>query len=147
MIKNVIVTLTTIPSRLNYMGDQGILLCINSLLNQRYENYEIHFNIPYTNLSTNTEYVIPDGLLDDPKIKVFRTDDRGPVTKLIPTVQRVTDSDAIIIVVDDDLVYHPDMVAAHVHNQEMWSEAVVGYDGMRSRDEHGNFSNYFNFFT
>lgn len=143
MTNNVIVTLTTIPSRLNYASDQGISLCINSLLNQTYENYEIHFNIPYINLSTNVEYNIPDELLNEPRLKIFRTDDFGPATKLIPTVQRITDNNTVIIVVDDDLVYHPEMVAAHVHNQQIWSEAVVGYDGMRSRDEYGNFSNYF----
>lgn len=138
-----IVTLTTVPTRLNYSLDQGIRLCINSLLNQTYENYEIHFNIPYINVSTNTEYIVPDELLNEPKIKIFRTDDFGPATKLIPTVERISEDDTIIIVVDDDLVYHSEMVAAHVHNQQIWPEAVVGYDGMRSRDEHGNFSSHF----
>ena len=139
----VIVTLTTIPTRLNYSNEYGIMSCVNSLLNQNYENYEIHFNIPYVNLTTNSEYVVPEELLSEPKIKVFRTDDLGPLTKSMPTIQRISDDNTIIVVVDDDLVYHSDMVAAHVQNQYTWPEAVIGYDGMRSRDENGNFSGYF----
>ena len=53
----------------------------------------------------------------DNKIKIFRTEDLGPATKLIPTVERITDPETIIIVCDDDLVYHPDMIKEHIKNQ------------------------------
>ena len=141
---NVVVTLTTIPSRLSFEGDQGIKLCIKSLVNQNAVNYEIHLNIPLYNKITQEEYIIPEWLLKFDRIQIFRTEDLGAPTKLIPTVQRITNPDTIIIVVDDDLVYHPDMILEHVKNQEKWSESIVGYDGMRSRDEKGNFSRYFN---
>lgn len=138
-----IVTLTTIPSRLSYDSDEGIKLCINSLINQNYDNYEIHFNIPFTNKLTGEEYIIPDWLKSLEKINIFRTEDLGPATKLIPTIKRIDEPEAIIIVVDDDLVYHTDMILEHINNQLKWPEAVVGYDGMRSRNNDGTFASNF----
>jgi hypothetical protein len=139
-----IITLTTIPSRLSFNGEQGIKSCILSLINQNYIDYEIHFNIPNINKSTNEEYVIPNWLLDYDKVKIFRTNDYGPATKLIPTVERITNPKTIIIVVDDDLVYHSNMVQAHIDNQLKWEEGIVGYDGMRSRNDNGTFATRFN---
>jgi glycosyltransferase involved in cell wall biosynthesis len=142
-MKNIIVTLTTVPSRLASEDEQGIKLCINSLVSQSYENYEIHFNIPFISKVTGEKYEVPQWLTEIEKVQIFRTDDLGPITKLAHTVERIADPDTIIIVVDDDLVYHTDMVAEQVNNQIKWEDAIVGYDGMRSRNDEGAFSNYF----
>lgn len=127
----VVVTLTTIPSRLsnNAYGDAGIKSCIESLQNQNYGDYEVHFNIPYINKLTSEEYIIPEWLVEYDKIKVFRTEDLGPATKLISTVERITDFDDIIVVCDDDLVYHPDMIQEHVKHQST-RDFVFGYDSL-----------------
>ena len=85
--------------------------------NQSFDDYEIHFNIPDENKLTKEKYIIPDWLLEYPKIKIFRTEDFGPATKLIPTVERIVDNDTIIVVVDDDLIYHEQMLQAQVANQ------------------------------
>jgi len=77
------------------------------------------------------------------RLKIFRTEDYGPLTKLLPTLERIEEDETIIIVVDDDLVYHSDMVKEHVNNQSKWLDSPVGYDGMRSRNEDGTFSNFF----
>jgi hypothetical protein len=147
MKNSIILSLTTIPSRLSDLGDQAIKLCIDSLINQNYEDYEIHFNIPYVCNLNQEEYVIPEWLNElvngNSKLKIFRTEDLGPVTKLLPTIKRIDDPEALIIVVDDDLVYHSDMILAHIDNQIKWQEAIIGYDGMRSRNEDGQFSNFF----
>ena len=46
-MEKVVVTLTTLPSRITQEYDEGIKSNINSLLNQDYEGeYEIHFNVP-----------------------------------------------------------------------------------------------------
>jgi glycosyltransferase involved in cell wall biosynthesis len=141
-MSRVIVTLTTIPSRLSNEIEEGIKLCINSLVNQDYDNYEIHFNIPYKNNFLNQEYVIPEWLTEK-RVQIYRTEDLGPVTKLVPTLERSNNPEDIIIVVDDDLVYHKDMIKEQVSNQKKWLEESVGYDGLRSRDEEGNFSKHF----
>lgn len=141
----IVLTLTTIPSRLNgNYGQRGIKACLDSLNNQNYDDYEIHFNIPYKNAHTGEEYVIPEWVIRYNKIKIFRTDDIGPATKLVSTVERLTNGEDIIIVVDDDLVYHPEMINAHIENQLKWENAIVGYDGIRSRNDSGDFANTFN---
>lgn len=142
---NVVLTLTTIPSRLtNNYGYSGIRSCLDSINNQNYDDYEIHFNIPYANKHSGEQYNIPDWIHLYKKLKIFRVDDIGPATKLVTTVARVKNPEDIIIVVDDDLVYHPDMILAHLSNQTKWEDAVVGYDGIRSRDSDGNFATNFN---
>ena len=68
---NIVISLTTIPPRLSLNIDQGLKSCIKSLINQSYDNYEIHFNIPSFNKNTNEEYIIPDWLYEYNKIKIL----------------------------------------------------------------------------
>ena len=137
---NVFVTLTTLPTRLNSKyGDLGMKSCIESLLDQSYINkYQIHINIPTEHKHSGEKYLLPDWLItlrlaNQSKIKIFHEgEDIGPATKLVPTVSRLTDPENIIIVVDDDLVYHRDMVAEQVANQKKYENSIVGYDGLRA---------------
>lgn len=136
-----VVTFTTIPTRLEDDSNKGIRICIDSLLSQSVDNYEIHFNIPGTFKSTGEPYVIPTWLNEleqkESKLKVFTDlEDIGPSTKLLYTVDRLENDEDIIIVVDDDIVYNIELVEAHIQNQINHPEAVVGYDGMRSKDNH-----------
>lgn len=143
----VVVTLTTIPSRLISPHAFDIQYCIDSLLNVNYSNYEIHFNIPYVFKMTGEDYVLPEWLVEYEskydKLKIFRTDDFGSSTKLIPTLKRVTNLDQMILVVDDDIVYHENLIQEHVKNREKWPDHAIGYDGMRSRNEDGTFASHF----
>jgi len=131
---NIILTLTTIPSRLSDSSDYGIKSCIESLLNQNYNEYEIHINIPGRSKQTGEEYIIPEWLkeISNDKLKIFSDlEDLGPVTKIYYTLQRITNPESIIIVCDDDLVYHPDMIKEHIKNQSE-QDCVFGYDALGS---------------
>jgi hypothetical protein len=134
---SVIVTLTTIPSRLAYRKDVGVLACLNSLIDQdTLIDYEIHMNIPKISNRTGEHYIIPEWLtelsVENPKLKLFTDlEDYGSITKLIPTVQRISDPNTIIIVCDDDLIYHPKMVEVQVENQSKYENTCIGYDGVR----------------
>jgi glycosyltransferase involved in cell wall biosynthesis len=139
-MNKVIVTLTTLPSRITQDYDNGIKSNIDSLINQDYEGeYEIHFNVPAILKYTSEEYIIPEWIKElaatNPKFKIFdNLEDLGPVTKLAHTIKRTDDPEAIIIVCDDDLVYHPGMVAEQVKNQNKYEKTAVGYDGVRSEN-------------
>ena len=138
-MSKVIVTLTTLPTRIVQEYDHGFKSNLNSLLNQEYDEYEIHLNVPDKLKHTNVDYIIPDWLKElsnnNPKLKIFNVgEDLGPVTKLYYTLKRVTDPEAIIIVCDDDLVYHPKMVDEQVKNQSRFENTAVGYDGCRAED-------------
>jgi hypothetical protein len=129
----VVITLTTVPERLNNNAEDGLKLVLKSLCEQEDNDYEVHFNIPKFYSITNEEYIIPSWL-DDLKLKyknlkVFRTEDFGPPTKFIPTLKRITDLDTILIVVDDDLVYHQEMVTEHRKYQNKLLDSVICYEG------------------
>lgn len=135
---NTIVTLTTLPSRLAYEGSQGIKACIKSLLDQNTEfPYEIHINIPSVNKKTGEVYIVPEWLKEaeknNSKLKLFtELEDVGSITKLYYTINRLTNPEDIIIVCDDDLIYHPNMVQEQISNQHKFVGCAVGYDGIRA---------------
>jgi hypothetical protein len=104
----VIVSLTTIPSRL-----PNLYTTLSSLLNQTVP-CDIVVNIPkqYTNFSNN--FTIPD-FLQDPRIRVNRCRDYGPSTKLLGLVETTKlDPHERIVVVDDDRIYPRDLVERFV---------------------------------
>ena len=132
-------TLTTLPTRLNSIYPEDIKLCIDSLLNQTYSDYEIHLNIPSKHKHTGEKYEIPDWLIEkeseNPKLKVFTgLEDLGPVTKVFYTVDRVKNPDDLIIVVDDDMIYDERLIQEHINNQNKFVGAIVGYDGIDTID-------------
>lgn len=139
---NVILTLTTIPTRLISQYNFDIKYCIESLLSMNYDDYQVHFNIPETHKETGNEYVLPEWLVEmeqsNDRLNIFRTDDYGPITKLIPTLQRIEDKDTIIIVVDDDMVYNPELINEHLKNRQTWPNFPVGYDGLTSLNDDGS---------
>lgn len=136
-----IITLTTIPERLGntHYGELGVMSCIKSLCDQTYENYEIHFNIPSVYKLKNKEYELPEWLIQleqqHSQLKIYRVEDVGPPTKILPTIKRVQDNNAVLIVVDDDMVYRKELVEEHVKNQNLIENCAIGYDGLCAMDE------------
>jgi hypothetical protein len=135
----VILSLTTTPNRLHETRDGwGVKSVIKKLLTLSYVNYEIHFNIPYINHKTSEEYIIPDWLdsyaKSDERLKLFRCNDYGSITKIVPTLLRVKDPEAIIITVDDDIVYMDGFIEYHLKKQQKYPEAVLGFAGIGALD-------------
>jgi hypothetical protein len=135
-MEKIIISLTTIPSRLNYHNPNGGLQpVINRLLTLSYPNYEIHLNIPYVVKKTNEEYSIPSWLTEitDSKLKIFRTDDYGSMTKILPTILRIDENeDIVIITVDDDLSYEDGFIEYHIEKRKQYPNAAIGFAGISS---------------
>jgi hypothetical protein len=131
--KSVVISLTTVPERLLNDKEDGLKLVLKSVCEQTDDDYEVHFNIPEIYNVTKTPYIIPEWLnelkLKYPHLKVFRCEDLGPPTKFVPTLVRVKNEDTILIVIDDDLVYHKEMVSEHRKYQNELIDGVIGYDG------------------
>jgi hypothetical protein len=131
--KSVVISLTTVPERLLNDKEDGLKLVLKSVCEQTDDDYEVHFNIPEIYNVTKIPYIIPEWLnelkLKYPHLKVFRCEDLGPPTKLVPTLVRVKNEDTILIVIDDDLVYHKEMVSEHRKYQNELIDGVIGYDG------------------
>lgn len=142
-MEKVILTLTTIPSRLKNTSPYGFKSVIYSLMNQSHEDYELHINIPEVNKKTGEEYIIPDWLNELNNVwvrrhvlRIYRTKDYGPVTKLYPTVQRIKDPNMKIIVVDDDLLYDSRMVEEHLKLRKKNNEVAWGFAGINALEKH-----------
>jgi hypothetical protein len=101
MDNNFIISLTTIPSRINLIEP-----VIISLLNQIYSPKMIYINLPKKYNRFNTKIIIPKFLKKYEKVKIFYiNDDYGPATKFIgallnPEISR----NDIIVVTDDDII-------------------------------------------
>lgn len=132
-MKKVILSLTTLPSRLAVPHSENTLKkALHGLEKIKYKNYEININIPFIYRKTSEKYIVPQWLSDMKLIKIFRTDDYGPATKLVPTVMRETNPNSIIIVLDDDIEYHDDFVEKHIEKQEIYKNCAIGFAGIES---------------
>jgi len=134
---SIIISLTTVPIRLNeHHGHSAARAAITTLLEQTYRPYEVHLNIPIE--YNNTPVVIPEwvGEFEQkyPHLKVFNTPDCGPMTKLLPTLERVSDPETMIILVDDDLYYMDGLVEAHIKGRQKHPQAALGFAGMAAID-------------
>jgi hypothetical protein len=97
----IIASMTTIPSRID-----RIRPALESVIGQTAAIEHIEVNVPYVCARTNESYVVPTWLDLMDRVKVFRTDDYGPITKVAPTLLRYKDDQhAYIWSVDDDIAY------------------------------------------
>lgn len=133
---NIVVSLTTVPTRLHNAGEPTAKLALKNLLEQSYSPYEVHFNVP---THYKEEEVIIPSWLDDYQnkynhLKVFRTPDYGAITKLLPTLERITDPETIIIVVDDDLYYMDGIIKEHINGRIKYPDCALGFAGMTALD-------------
>jgi hypothetical protein len=103
----IIATLTTAPDRIHLI--EPVLIALTT--GQSRPPDEIHLNIPHRFARTGAEYVIPEFISRYP-VQVFRCEDEGPGTKIIPTIRRTpADRDVWLFVVDDDVRHLPEALA------------------------------------
>lgn len=132
----VILTMTTVPNRLKTHNDESMKRLLDILLNMSYGNYELHFNIPFLHKKTGEEYIIPNWMteLTSDKFKIFRTQDYGPITKILPTIQRIDEPETILITVDDDLIYIDGLIEYHLKKRELYPNCALGFAGLTALD-------------
>ena len=113
--RKVIISLTTIPSRMTH-----IYPCLIALTRQQFKPDEIVLVLPKESIREAKEdgsdpYVIPNNIAELVKsgiLTIYRPDkDWGPATKLLPVLKREMDKklppnkESIIITMDDDKLY------------------------------------------
>ncbi|EBA03194.1 hypothetical protein RB2150_17619 [Rhodobacterales bacterium HTCC2150] len=103
MKNKIVVCLTTIPSRVKYLERT-----LKSIQNQSLKPSSIELNIPHKYRRSDIGQIelasIPEAF------DIYRCEDFGPATKLIPTLERYRSSDTLIIYCDDDRIYHKDWI-------------------------------------
>jgi glycosyltransferase involved in cell wall biosynthesis len=122
--KKVIVTMTTIPERIE---KKTIKKTLDSLVNQTIKPKVIYINVPKKS-KKNIDYPI-DKLHEitsnysTVKVNLIE-DDLGPITKIIPTLEFINKDDYVILV-DDDVQYKPVMIEQLVNS----NKDAAGYAG------------------
>jgi predicted ferric reductase len=114
------ISLTTVPIRISTWNQ--FQKNINSLLNQNTtQDYQVILNIPYFYKNNNNEeYTIPEELKQlaskNSKLIINRVNnDSGPIVKITGVLEVSKDPNDILIVCDDDHIYHEDMLEYHLY--------------------------------
>ena len=123
-----LVSLSTVPERLT----QGLLEpTIRSLLLQTVV-LPIIVAVPWRSKRfPDKAYAVPHWLNATPGVHVVRCADWGPSTKLIAALDVAEDDQAVIITVDDDTLYHPNMVENLLRHAARFPRAAVAHAGHR----------------
>jgi len=90
-------------------------------------------NLPPIFKRDGTSYTIPEALTKiDPKIKIIRTEDIGPGTKIIPSLLALDNaSDTLVITADDDILMLPrtiEVLADAFHDDDSAVYGLSGYN-------------------
>jgi hypothetical protein len=120
---DVIVSLTTIPSRLPYLDDT-----LKSLLRQTRPAAEIRLYIPSFSLREQRRYEIPQAYRQLKSITVIACEDFGPATKFIPALTSLP-PDQPVLVLDDDRIYPPNLIADLETATRSNADAAYGFSG------------------
>jgi glycosyltransferase involved in cell wall biosynthesis len=121
----VIVTFTTLPSRIEHLRPM-----VESLRRQTRAPDEVRLYLPPASVRERASYVVP-GWLAAAGVTVVRAErDWGPATKLLPCLVEGGHPDDLIITVDDDVVYERHLVedlvaAAAADGASAWCMAGV----------------------
>jgi hypothetical protein len=112
------ISLCCLPDRI-YLRE-SFQQCLDALINQ-HTSYEYKVLLCIPNKFVNyDDFTIPDWLLDivnkDDRINIIRHDiDYGPISNILYPIQFVDmDDDDVLIVCDDDHLYHHEMVEYHM---------------------------------
>ncbi len=119
----IIVTLSTIPSRIDLIGPT-----IQSLLRQTVRPAEIRLCLPEWSEREHCAYVVPPWLRALRAVKIVACKDEGPATKFIATLTCVP-ADTVVVVVDDDRIYHPRLIEAFARLAEQNPDEVIAGAG------------------
>ncbi len=129
----IFISLTTVPKRL--IEWELVQRNLTSLLTQKTDKeYFVIYNVPYVyKLDDNAEYIIPDELIEFsknyPNLIINRdTPDYGPILKIVGALLYATEPNDIIIALDDDEVYHEDMLEYHYKKINEHPNHVICFD-------------------
>lgn len=130
----IIVSLTSFPARIN-----NLWMTIATLLNQSYMN--MHVVLWLSNEQFNGRESLPKKLLNLEKKGLeirFVDDNLRPHKKYFYAMQQYPDND--VITVDDDIIYHPDLVETLANCHKKHSNCVICNRGISI--DSGNYSSW-----
>jgi hypothetical protein len=123
--KRLVVSLTTIPSRLS-----NICPCLNAILQQSCPPDLIRIHIPDFSTREKKPYCIPEYLIRHPAIRINRWPmDEGPILKLTGALKTESDPKTLIVTVDDDTIYPKNFLKTLLLGHSLYPDAAIGFRG------------------
>ena len=128
------ISLTTVPERMEF--ERSCRENLESLLNQKTNrDFKVLYNVPYVYVEKQVDYDVPEWIydlaLENPKLIINRLEDFGPVTKVVGVVKHTQDPNDILIICDDDQLYHEDMLEYHIRKLEEYKKSPIAFRGDR----------------
>lgn len=120
--ERIVVSLTTIPSRAAHLAP-----VLRSLLDQTEPADRILLALPRISLK-GQPYPLPESLSLPPGVDILPCEDIGPATKLLPALR--AEPDALVVVVDDDVIYPEGFIAALLTAHRLDRNAAIGLRGV-----------------
>jgi hypothetical protein len=120
---DIVVSLTTIPSRMPFIADT-----LKSLMRQTRAPQQIRLNLPRYSRREQAAYALPEWLTRLETVIVVPCEDFGPATKLIPSLQALP-PDQMILAVDDDRIYPATLIEDLERGAAMLPDAALGLSG------------------
>ena len=119
-----VITLTTSPKRIQHLP-----MVLETLFSQLTMPDAVYLNLP-NRYRNRDAYIIPDWLDDASQVTlIHKGNDLGPVMKILPVLEIETDSDTLMITVDDDVRYPPDTISALQTAAKINPESAFGSRG------------------
>lgn len=122
----IVVTLTTLPSRIKNIEPTIASLCHQSVLPEK-----ILINIPTHSKREKSGYTIPDFLKENPIVEInYIENDLGPATKLLPALKKYESAkDQLLMVVDDDEIYPKRLIENYLQFEALSKHAALALVG------------------
>lgn len=118
--ERVVVSLTTIPERIGFLGP-----VLAGLLEQDRRPDRVVLALPEVSLRSGRPYPRPENL--PAGVDILPCLDTGPSTKLLPALR--AEPDAHIVVADDDVIYPHDFVSTLLAGHRAMPDAAIGLRG------------------
>ena len=119
----VVLTMTTVPWRINHT-----LKIVKEILSGLTGYTYLVINIPKIyRLGWEIDETVVSKFPKDPRLIVNRTEDYGPATKFIPTLDLYPPDKKAILIIMDDSEYHLNMIKKIVETQDNNRESVHTY--------------------
>ena len=135
--RKVIATLTSIPSRMEYLH-----YCLQSLIQQKVPADEIVLSLPHKSVREDAEYELSHEvqlLVKKGKVELLRCKDYGPATKLLGVLEREMGQDKetepVILYFDDDTLYHLNAIKNLIGNDILETGGAVCRKGGRMQKD------------
>lgn len=123
--ERIVVSLTTTPARA-----RSLSRVLAGLLDQTEPPDRIVLALP-RQTRAGLAYPDPAHLRLPAGVDVLPCEDEGPATKLLPAL--ALEPDALVVAVDDDVIYPRGFIAALLAGHRRWPAAALGFRGVRLR--------------